>query len=162
MASEGRPELFLPSLLDRLIDDQPDVSTEPAWRQAASTRELEQSVVRDVEALLNTRCGIAQIPPGCPELACSGLTYGLPDFTAVGIASFEERDRIRRAIQKAIETFEPRLSQVRVVMSESGSDTVRSLRLRIEAVMKAYPEPITVMFDTTLEPTSGVCKVETT
>jgi type VI secretion system protein ImpF len=161
MPSNERPEAFLPSLLDRLIDHEPDVSTEPAWRLVANTRELESSVLRDVEALLNTRCGLTRLPAGCPELAQSALTYGLPDFTAVAIASRDERERIRRAIQRALEAFEPRLTRIRVstVETEAGAGAGRSLGLRIEAMMKAYPEPVRVMFDTTLESTTGICKV---
>jgi type VI secretion system protein ImpF len=154
------PDRFLPSLLDRLIDHEPDVSTEPAWRQAQSVQDLEKSVLRDLEALLNTRCTTPVVPAGCEELRRSSVTFGLPDFTAAGIANREERDRIRRAVQQAIEAFEPRLSRVRVAVGQEDAGIGRSMRLTIEAILNAYPDPVLVTFDTVLEPTSGACKIE--
>jgi type VI secretion system protein ImpF len=44
-----------PSVLDRLIDEEPSVSTEPANTRQKSLRQLKQSVRRDLEWLLNSR-----------------------------------------------------------------------------------------------------------
>ena len=55
MARPDREPNLLPSLLDRLLDDRPGVTSEPAVSRAQSLRALKKSVARDLEALLNTR-----------------------------------------------------------------------------------------------------------
>ena len=72
------------SVLDRLIDLEPRVSTEPPKSNATSLADLKQSVRRDLEWLLNTRYfydpgdGV-----GLEETIKSVAFYGLPDFTGV-------------------------------------------------------------------------------
>ena len=46
---------IVPSILDRLLDDEPEISTEPATSRVKGFRSLERSVARDLEALLNSR-----------------------------------------------------------------------------------------------------------
>ena len=46
---------LLPSVLDRLLDDDPRASYEPLASRFYSLGELKQAVVRDLEVLLNTR-----------------------------------------------------------------------------------------------------------
>ena len=50
---------LVPSVFDRLLDDEPDNSRETAASRRQVLRELKQSVGRDLENLLNTRqrCG---------------------------------------------------------------------------------------------------------
>jgi predicted component of type VI protein secretion system len=44
---------LLPSLLDRLLDDHPEESREPAWRDVQVVRVLKTSLCRDLQNLLN-------------------------------------------------------------------------------------------------------------
>src|SRR5215469_9145190 len=122
---------LLPSIIDRLFDDAPDVSTEPAWSWTQDLRELKQSVVRDLEALLNTRQTRSELlldsPPA--EIANSVLTYGLPDLTSAKVDSPEAREALRRAVEEAIRRFEPRLVDVRVQSHEPEGPFDRVLRL---------------------------------
>ena len=83
---------LLPSILDRLIDQEPDVTTEPQWRQAQTLSEFRFCVLRDVESLLNARPARYHLPEAFREAAQSVLTYGLPDFTAVEIGSRGQRE----------------------------------------------------------------------
>jgi len=53
--SERRTDEIVPSLLDRLIDDDPDQPQEPAARRFQDMRAFEASVAHDLESLLNTR-----------------------------------------------------------------------------------------------------------
>ncbi len=46
---------IVPSLLDRLLDDDPGNSREPITSRLQNLRALENSVARDLEALLNTK-----------------------------------------------------------------------------------------------------------
>src|SRR5205085_952010 len=53
---------LVPSVLDRLLDDDPAVTTEPARNRSQMLRELKLSVRRDIESLLNARRRNVVIP----------------------------------------------------------------------------------------------------
>jgi type VI secretion system protein ImpF len=55
MAADRHQSEILPSILDRLIDDEPDNSEESLSRRFQDVSELRQAVARDLEAMLNTR-----------------------------------------------------------------------------------------------------------
>ena len=46
---------LVPSVLDRLLDDNPGAKSEPPQSRHQVLRDLKQSVRRDLENLLNTR-----------------------------------------------------------------------------------------------------------
>lgn len=157
-------EPLLPSIVDRLFDDAPDVSTEPAWSWTQDLRALKQSVIRDLEALLNTRQTRSELlreAPDC-ELAQSVLTYGLPDLTSASAASTKARETLRWSVEEAIRRFEPRLTEVRVQLHESESSFDRTLRLTVEAWLIMDPEPVPVAFDTVVESSTGTYQVKAT
>ena len=85
-----------PSVLDRLIDYEPELSQEPAASRARSLRELKQAVRRDLEFLLNTRQVAGGLPVGLKEVNKSVAAYGLPDFSNVNVNSPDEQMRLRR------------------------------------------------------------------
>ena len=147
------------SVLDRLIDYEPDNSGEPVSSRAKSLRELKQCVKRDLEWLLNTRQSNTQLPPELKEVNSSLAAYGLPDFTAVSVKSAADQNRLRRAIETAIDTFEPRLEDVRVTI-EPISEGERVIHFRIDARLKVEPAPEPITFDTIMQPGSGVCVVK--
>lgn len=153
---------LLPSLVDRLIDDAPDVSTEPAWSWTLDVDGLMHSVVRDLEALLNSRQArpdLMRDAPDC-EIAQSVLTYGLPDLTSNSVGSGKDRETLRWAVEDAIRRFEPRLIDVRVNLREPENSFDRTLRLTVEAYLAMDPEPLPVAFDTVVESGTGVYKVQ--
>lgn len=157
-------EPLLPSILDRLIDDAPDVSTEPAWSWTQDLGQLKQSVVRDLEALLNTRQargGLLQDSQES-ELAQSVLAYGLPDLTSVSTDSPQARETLRWAVEETIRRFEPRLIDVRVEQREPEGPFDRTLRLTVEAYLDMDPEPAPVVFDTVVESATGGYQVKAT
>ncbi len=143
-----------PSVLDRLIDEEPGMSGEaPATRQK-SLRQLKASVRRDLEWLLNTRQVVDGVAPDLKETAHSLANYGLPDFSSYSIKSPGERNKVRRALETAISTFEPRLVDVTVNI-ENLRDTERVLRFRVDARLKIDPVPEPITFDTVLQLGSG-------
>ena len=150
----------MPSVLDRLIDREPDVSTEPQWQQVQNLSELRMCVLRDVENLLNSRPAKPHLADSFREVAQSVLTYGLPDFTGAEIGRRDQREYLRRAVEITIERFEPRLRQVRVVLHPPASQFDRTLRMTIHALLWVEPEPEPITFDTLVQPSSGTCKVE--
>jgi type VI secretion system protein ImpF len=151
---------LLPSVLDRLIDHEPGVSTEPAWRQSQNLREFELSVLRDLEQLLNTRQIRPDLQDDSHEVAQSILTYGLPEFSSVGVGSLAEREQLRLAIELTIRRFEPRLREVRVILHDLEHDYDSTLRLTIDALLWVDPTPQPIAFDTVVQPSAGKCLVQ--
>lgn len=150
-----------PSVLDRLIDFEPELSIEPDWVSSQGISELRASVKRDLETLLNTRQTRPELMNSSAELATSVLTYGLPDFASDGVGGAEEQaEALREAVERAIQRFEPRLLQIQVMRVPAANPYERSLHLVIDAMLRFDPEPIPVTFDTILQPNLGTCQVE--
>lgn len=140
-----------PSILDRLLDDEPDATREPLHQRLQGVRQLKRAVTRDLEALLNTRQEqLTPLPGAGSEVQRSLLTYGLPDFTAWSLLSPIDRQRIRRALEQAIATSEPRLTRVQVTL-EPPREYERVVRFHIEALLRVEPAPAPVSFDAVLQ-----------
>src|SRR5215204_2253353 len=99
---------LIPSLLDRLLDDDPGGPREPPAARHQLLRDLKQSVCRDLENLLNTRTRYVGWGAHLDELDRSLLSYGLPDFNSVSLASESDRKKFCRAIEEIIRQNEPR------------------------------------------------------
>jgi type VI secretion system protein ImpF len=100
---------LLPSVLDRLIDREPKVSAEPQEARSRLLAQIKDAVKRDLEWLLNTK-QTAELPAGLARLRASLLAFGLPDFTHSSLSSNQDQAKLRRAIELAIQQFEPRLT----------------------------------------------------
>src|SRR6266540_3745687 len=124
-----------PSVLDRLIDHEPQSSREAPATRSQSLNDLKQAVKRDLEWLLNAR----QVVGGV-----------LPEFTAVSVKSPADQMRMQRALEIAISAFEPRLENITVSLSPV-LDVEHKLRFRIDARIKVEPAPEPVTFDTVLQ-----------
>ncbi len=142
------------SVLDRLIDNEPEVKQEaPASRQK-SLRDLKTAVKRDLEWLLNSRQVIGGIPEELKETSHSLAAFGLPDFTGVSLKNVAEQAFVRRTIERAISLFEPRLEDVMVILMQ-GESGEQVMRFRIDARLKVEPAPEPVTFDTLLQLDNG-------
>ncbi|MCI0391508.1 MAG: type VI secretion system baseplate subunit TssE [Acidobacteria bacterium] len=139
-----------PSVLDRLIDHEPQLSRETPASRSQSLIDLKQAVKRDLEWLLNARQVVGGVPPELKELSRSLAAYGLPDFTAVSVKSPADQMRMQRALEMAISAFEPRLENITVSLSPVR-DVDHKLRFRIDARIKVEPAPEPVTFDTVLQ-----------
>jgi type VI secretion system protein ImpF len=155
MARVRPDQPLLPSVLDRLIDDDPTVSVEPPRGRTQLLHDLKLSLRRDLEHLLNTRRRVVVLPAGLTELPSSVLNYGLPDFSGAGPAGGKDREAFCRSLEAVIRAHEPRLSSVAVELVSNTEPTDRTLRFRIDALLRADPVPEPVSFDSTLEPTNG-------
>src|SRR5579863_4256058 len=145
------------SVLDRLIDMEPDNRLENPLSRAQSVRLLKNSVRRDLEWLLNTR-RIADLPDeGLKEVSKSTYAYGLPDLSAISVGSSGDRNRLVRQMVAAVNLFEPRLANVRVILVETPDAGKKDVRMRIEAMLRMDPVPEPISFDTVIELKSGNC-----
>jgi type VI secretion system protein ImpF len=153
-------QLLLPSVLDRLIDDDPHVSREPPRNRNQLVRDLKQAVRRDLENLLNTRVRSLSYSTDLDELKQSLASYGIPDLTGLSLGSSKEREEFRRAIQAIILQFEPRLKKLEVRLIDQTETIERTIRFHIEAVLEAEPAPEPIAFDSTVRLTTGSFEVK--
>jgi type VI secretion system protein ImpF len=144
-----------PSVLDRLIDYEPEMSREAIASRSKSMRQLKQSVKRDLEWLLNTRQTAGAFSPELREVATSLAAFGLPDFTSVSVKSPADRLRMQRALEAAINIFEPRLEGVIVTLQPMENSLQQSMHFRVDARLRVEPAPEPVTFDTVLQLNSG-------
>ena len=141
------------SVLDRLVDFDPELKTEPPPSRSKALRQVKQALKRDLEWLLNTR-RVLEVPDELPLLADSILAYGLPDFSNFSVKSAGDQHDLTLALEATLKRFEPRLEDV-VVSVASTSVLERAFRFKIEARLRIDPVPEPISFDTTLQIGSG-------
>jgi type VI secretion system protein ImpF len=152
----ARPQL---PLLDRLIDDAPELARDPPLSPAEAVALLRRGVRRDIEALLNARRRWRSWPSGYGELAVSPVGFGIGDFAAGAFNERAERDRLRRRIEETIRRFEPRLARLRVILLDPDNTLDPTLRLRIEGMLLVDPAPEPIAFDTLIDPMTAEVQV---
>jgi type VI secretion system protein ImpF len=148
------------SVLDRLIDLNPDATTDPPASRSQSVRQLKASLRRDLEWLLNTRRNPDEVSETYEELFRSLYNYGLPDITSMTLNSPRDRQRLLQLVEQTIEMFEPRLTAVRVRTVDNTGSGPRILRFQIEALLKMDPAPEQILFDTVLQLNSGEYQIK--
>ena len=140
------------SVLDRLVDSDPKNSTEAPLTRAESVRRLRIAVRRDLEWLLNSRRIAIAPDPALSELNRSVYVYGLPDIASVRIADRAEQARLLAAIEKSVQIFEPRLTNVRIIpVIDESKKSIQRMDFRIEGLLLMDPAPVHISFDTTLD-----------
>jgi type VI secretion system protein ImpF len=142
---------FAPGLLERLMGEHGQGG---AGVPRLSVEQLKDSIARDLEALLNTRVAIAPHQfDEFPHARASIINYGLPDFAGMCLTSSEDREAICASLKVAIETHEPRLTEVSAGL-EADDGGVNRLRFVITARLLLYPSAEPVNFNAVLQPSS--------
>jgi type VI secretion system protein ImpF len=142
------------SILDRLIDREPQLSRESVQYRLLNFSQIKAAVIRDLENLLNTKSEIMEVPAAYKEVNDSVFVYGLSDFTSHNPKSPSVRHVLRQNIEKTIMKFEPRLKNV-TVQIEAPNEEVRAVRLRISALLVLDPVAEPVTFDTYFDINKG-------
>lgn len=150
---------LVPSILDRLLDDEPERREEHPKSRHQILRELKESIRRDLHNLLNTRWRCSAWPPGLDELECSLVNYGMPEFSGNNVWSTDPEE-FRQLLERVIRRYEPRFKTVKVSLLKNTDRSDRSLRFRIDVLVNAQPAPEPLVFDSTLEPTDCTFAVE--
>jgi type VI secretion system protein ImpF len=158
MAKPDVKTSLLPSILDRLIEPREGESTDLTTR-GQSVRDLEESVRRDLQDLLNTRQSTSDDFSDDSELSRSLLTYGLPELTDYNPTLTSHRKQLQEIIERTIRQFEPRLMNVRVTSITADAATGRGLRMSIEALLRVSPAPLPITFDTVVKSGTGEWQV---
>jgi type VI secretion system protein ImpF len=140
---------YVPGLLDRLMGE-----TAGSGGARSAVEQLKDSLVRELEALLNTRLGF---PPGrfdaSPEARSSVLNYGLADFAGFCLSSSEDRAAICASLKDAIERHEPRLKNVSASL-ERQAGGVNRLHFVIHATLHGAEGDEPVNFNAVLQPSN--------
>ncbi len=137
------------SLLDRLtVEDEG-----PATR-ANTLRMFRDSLKRDLEWLLNTRQPPIEGIDRFQLARDSVIHYGLIDTSSLSLSNANDHRRLQQAVVDCILRYEPRLTDVHVVIGD-GDQGRRRLRFHVEAQMLLDPAPEPISFDTVLDLTSG-------
>ncbi|MEW4530023.1 MAG: type VI secretion system baseplate subunit TssE [Maioricimonas sp. JB045] len=135
--TETEPKL---SLLDRLIDEDPDSELDPPTNGEDLRRRVRESVQRDIDNLLNTRSWLGTWPRDLTHIRASIVNYGLPDTSHVAIGNEDVQRVLSETVKMAIQIFEPRLAYTHVMMI-AGPDS-RSAKLVINAQLRGDQEPV--------------------
>jgi type VI secretion system protein ImpF len=152
---EPRAEVRTP-LFDRLVDRDPWHPREVRPGRTLGRGELRESVRRELEQLFNTRC-----PIPAHRLSTRPWTvvdYGIPDLSGFSARSAEDRGRVAEILRRAIQVFEPRLADARILLDPVPGDAL-ALRGRIEAVLVVDSVPEPVSFVTALQLNEGEVEV---
>jgi type VI secretion system protein ImpF len=143
-------------LLDRLLDADPEAPRDPPVTVQYAVDLLRQAVRRDLESLLNARRRRRPPPAGLTELAASPVGYGVPDPTAGSFTEEDRREALAAEVEASVRRFEPRLASLRVTLAKPARENRdlldRTLRLRVDAVLRSDPVPEHVTFETLLRP----------
>jgi len=162
MASHNIEQTVQLCLLDRLIDLDVNNRHEAPLTRAESLRQFRNSVKRDLEWLLNTTRPSLDIPESHAEVEKSIICYGLPDISNMSLQSASDESRLRRSLESAIETFEPRLARPKVTSKEPFKKAMQAVTFHVEAILMVEPAPERIAFDTVLEISKGAYSVKET
>ena len=139
------------SLIDRLIDDEPDTAVGPPEHEDEAFRRIKLGLRRDLEGLLNSRRPHSRWLGASGTLHETVVAFGLPDLSTEDFATPAVRERIRKLIAHVITRFEPRLHRVEV--ETDGGPTSTGVRFRVNAVLLLDREEEQVVYDARLKPT---------
>lgn len=150
---------YVPSLLDKLLGE-----TDPHLRGGGagtrhSLQQVKQSVVRDIECLLNAHAAFApEELQGLPRVQGTLLTLGLTDISSLSMASDHDRRRITDALRRALTEHDRRLAHVDVRVREQAPGQP-GLAFSIRAQLIVKPNREAVSFDAVLQRGSQRCLV---
>ncbi|KPC50377.1 type VI secretion system baseplate subunit TssE [Amantichitinum ursilacus] len=157
MSQVRRQALTLPSVLDRLLDDNPEATR--AAPMFFEVGDFKRALARDLEALLNTRIlDHSELLDPYPLAGQTVINFGIPDLSGLSLLNPDDREYLRDRVRRAIECHEPRLARVRITL-EVPRDGERLLRFRVDAVLKVHPHKPPVSFDATLQLSSNAYQI---
>jgi type VI secretion system protein ImpF len=158
MAELTPKEHLQPSLLDRITDLNPASKTDTTEERVISLRRLRESVIRDLEWLLNTGCLQTSLELNdYPEVRRSVLNYGVPDISGVSAGS-KDNASIEREIRQAIIDFEPRIlpGTLKVDVAIDHTEmSINTVTLQIQGELWWQPLPERFYLKAVLDPELG-------
>jgi len=160
LAELTQKERLQPSLLDRLADDAPDQKVESREQRVLSFGKLKQSVVRDLQWLLNAGClETTRDLSAFPQVKQSVLNYGIPDFTGT-TAGNADPATLERILRQAILDFEPRILRPSLKVRAKAAGEHNTIIFEIEGELWSQPLPERLYLKTILDLELGSIEVK--
>jgi type VI secretion system protein ImpF len=154
----SRDRLY-PSLLDRLLDDEPGKLTEPRENRSATLARLRENVLRDLNWLFNATQSSIDFDDDA-MMAGSVINFGMPPL-AGRPASQYDLNELSRVLRDVILRFEPRIlaHTLKVTADTAKGDTHNVLGFRIEGQLWSQPVPLEIYMRTEIDLESGMTQV---
>ena len=161
-SSSNTNEKLQPSLLDRLIDDNPEQLNESRDKRIMNVSKLRDCVIRDISHLLNAHHleGNTDID-AFPEVQSSVINYGVSGLTGFSMHNIDVNSA-ERSIRQAIINFEPRIlkNTLKVSMTrDTEKSSNHAIVFRIEGQIWAIPIPLMLMLKTEIDLETGSVNV---
>ena len=159
MADALSRDRLYPSLLDRLVDEEPGRATEARENRSASLQRLRENVLRDLNWLFNATQSSIDFEDD-PVLSGSVINYGMPPL-AGRPASQYDLPELSRTLREVILRFEPRIIPHTLKVSAEGNkgDTHNVLGFKIEGQLWSQPIPLEIYMRTEIDLESGMTQV---
>ena len=152
-------ERLQPALLDRLTDEEPTKTQEPAERRVMSKSRLRQAVLRDLAWLFNsTKPADDDDLLQSAHIQRSVLNFGLPALSGRAASSLDITE-LERTIRQAIVDFEPRILpatlEVKALAIASALDHHNVIGVQIRGELWAQPVPLELLVRTEIDLETG-------
>ena len=159
MAEALSRDRLYPSLLDRLVDDEPGRATEARENRSSTLQRLRENVLRDLNWLFNATQSSIDFDDD-PVLGCSVINYGMPPL-AGRPASQYDLSELARVLREVILRFEPRIiaHTLKVSAEAKNADSHNVLGFRIEGQLWSQPIPLEIFMRTEIDLESGMTQV---
>ncbi|ANN79408.1 type VI secretion system baseplate subunit TssE [Bordetella flabilis] len=148
-----------PSLLDRLMDDEPNKREEPRESSMLTHAQLREVVLRDLRWLLNTvNLETTDDLSPYPRASGSVVNFGVHAMAGKRMSEIDWID-VEDSIRCAIAAFEPRILdssvEVRCVTDTGTLEHHNVLSLEIKGMLWCVPHPLEFLFRTDIDLESG-------
>ncbi|HYP33541.1 MAG TPA: type VI secretion system baseplate subunit TssE [Burkholderiaceae bacterium] len=159
MAEALSRDRLYPSLLDRLLDDEPGKLSEPRENRAATLARLRENVLRDLNWLFNATQSSLDFE-GDAMMAGSVINYGMPPLAGRPASQYDLTE-LARVLREVILRFEPRIlpHTLKVSAEASKGDAHNVLGFRIEGQLWSQPVPLEIYMRTEIDLESGLTQV---
>jgi type VI secretion system protein ImpF len=138
-------QAYLPSLIDRLLDDAPHRRTEHPDAYAPNAERMHRIIERDLSLLLNTTSLSDELDESRYQaVARSVVNYGIAPLSGSYLTD-RSWERVKQVVRAAVERFEPRLISNSLHLRPLHSkDPVRynQLIFEIDGLMHWSPYPL--------------------
>ena len=160
MAEALSRDRLYPSLLDRLLDDEPGRLTEPRENRAATLQKLRDNVLRDLNWLFNAVQSSEEFNDD-PLLTGSVINYGLPPLAGRPASQYDVAE-LAKVLRDVILRFEPRIiaHTLKVRAEKVSPDSHNVLGFRIEGQLWSQPVPLEIFMRTEIDLESGLTNVK--
>lgn len=148
MNRESQPRRLVPSLIDRLIDEDINAERDPIESPLETQARLFEALQRDLVNLLNTRCRRRDLDDENEDRRLTLLDFGLPEHAGVNSIQPEE---FRRYVEESIRAFEPRLRDVKVHVLDTEFRVLGETRCRISALVGESVRTFTISLPTEVQ-----------